>query len=352
MSHLPLDARAILDYLNELGYRNISAEQLKEFMKDLRKLIKYEETLGINAHQDNYFERLFKRTTASFRAKVDKDKENTHCERAVDVKSKRDHDAHTLRSLNKKEHQQQLESRAAMAKKGNQFHSTRTNSTSQYGTTFGGSSMGDKLNAKQKYTQQQKQVQSAEPRKKVSEARARPHTTTIGAGTLSREQAWQSNKRVPFSECNELRGPQSEDTEQTSTRPSAKREPSLKRGHTATNTIGIKEDKNKSNGAASNPRVESRDTNRGRTRVRYPSHERSASRRSPSGGSYTTARSLGVMIPRQCTATRRRRPLSKDPVALYHYYQSEWNYFREQIPGESSHSELRWMIRERLLDPN
>lgn len=33
MSHLPLDARAILHYLNELGYRNISAEQLKEFLK-------------------------------------------------------------------------------------------------------------------------------------------------------------------------------------------------------------------------------------------------------------------------------------------------------------------------------
>ncbi|XP_049307210.1 uncharacterized protein LOC105231210 [Bactrocera dorsalis] len=350
MSHLPLDARAILDYLNELGYRNISAEQLKEFMKDLRKLIKYEETLGINAHQDNYFEKLFKRTTASFRAKVDK--ENAHRERAVDVKSKRDHDAHVLRSLNQKEHQQQLESRAGMAKKCNQSHSTRTNSTSQYGTTFGGSSMIDKLHGKQKSSQQQKQVQSAEPRKKVSEARPRSHTTTFDAGTLSREQAWQSNKRVPFGECNELRGPQPVATEQASTRPSAQREANLKRGQTATSTISTREDKTKSNGAAANPRVESRDTNRGRARVRYPSHERSAPRRSPSGGSYTTARSLGVMIPRQCTATRRRRPLSKDPVALYHYYQSEWNYFREQIPGESSHSELRWMIRERLLDPN
>lgn len=33
MSHLPLDARAILHHLNELGYRNISAEQLREFLK-------------------------------------------------------------------------------------------------------------------------------------------------------------------------------------------------------------------------------------------------------------------------------------------------------------------------------
>lgn len=33
MSHLPLDARAILQHLNELGYRNITAEQLREFLK-------------------------------------------------------------------------------------------------------------------------------------------------------------------------------------------------------------------------------------------------------------------------------------------------------------------------------
>ncbi|XP_073820592.1 hyls1 centriolar and ciliogenesis associated [Musca autumnalis] len=73
MSHLPVDARAILHYLNELGYRNISAEQLKEFLKDLRKLIKYEERMGVNAHQDDYYESLFRRTTASFRAKHNKE---------------------------------------------------------------------------------------------------------------------------------------------------------------------------------------------------------------------------------------------------------------------------------------
>uniref|UniRef100_A0A1A9Z7Z7 DBF4-type domain-containing protein n=1 Tax=Glossina pallidipes TaxID=7398 RepID=A0A1A9Z7Z7_GLOPL len=36
MSHLTLDARAILHYLNELGYRNISAVQLKEFLKGMQ----------------------------------------------------------------------------------------------------------------------------------------------------------------------------------------------------------------------------------------------------------------------------------------------------------------------------
>ncbi|XP_070133801.1 serine/arginine-rich splicing factor 4 [Drosophila bipectinata] len=80
MSHLPLDARAILQHLNELGYRNISAEQLREFLKDLRKLIKYEERLAENAKEDN-FSSLHKRSTASSRAKLsgdgDKNKENT-----------------------------------------------------------------------------------------------------------------------------------------------------------------------------------------------------------------------------------------------------------------------------------
>ncbi|KRF81614.1 uncharacterized protein Dvir_GJ17458, isoform C [Drosophila virilis] len=76
MSHLPLDARAILQHLNELGYRNISAEQLREFLKDLRRLIKYEERLATNSKED-YFSSLHKRDTISSRAKMgDREKEN------------------------------------------------------------------------------------------------------------------------------------------------------------------------------------------------------------------------------------------------------------------------------------
>jgi len=37
-----LDHRQVLAYLNELGYKNITAQQLKDFMHDLKKLIKYE----------------------------------------------------------------------------------------------------------------------------------------------------------------------------------------------------------------------------------------------------------------------------------------------------------------------
>ncbi|XP_050310482.1 uncharacterized protein LOC126746327 isoform X1 [Anthonomus grandis grandis] len=37
-----IDPREVLAYLNELGYTNISAQQLKEFIKDLKKIIKYD----------------------------------------------------------------------------------------------------------------------------------------------------------------------------------------------------------------------------------------------------------------------------------------------------------------------
>ncbi|CAH1118930.1 unnamed protein product [Phaedon cochleariae] len=41
MSH-KINPREVLLYLNELGYTNVTAQQLKEFITDLKKLIKYE----------------------------------------------------------------------------------------------------------------------------------------------------------------------------------------------------------------------------------------------------------------------------------------------------------------------
>uniref|UniRef100_A0A182NE28 HYLS1_C domain-containing protein n=1 Tax=Anopheles dirus TaxID=7168 RepID=A0A182NE28_9DIPT len=38
-----------------------------------------------------------------------------------------------------------------------------------------------------------------------------------------------------------------------------------------------------------------------------------------------------------------------DPVALYHSYQKDWNKFKQKLPGENDHSELRWKIRSKLL---
>jgi len=36
-----------------------------------------------------------------------------------------------------------------------------------------------------------------------------------------------------------------------------------------------------------------------------------------------------------------------DPVALYHYYQSEWK--KTKIPGQDSRDDLRWAVRARML---
>ncbi|XP_062549168.1 uncharacterized protein LOC134213820 [Armigeres subalbatus] len=81
---IPLDAREILSHLNQLGYRNITPDQLKEFQKDLRKLIKFDtgvrgpnvgaslnpEALMRGAQQMNTFQRLHTLTTISYDAKI------------------------------------------------------------------------------------------------------------------------------------------------------------------------------------------------------------------------------------------------------------------------------------------
>ncbi|XP_055387322.1 uncharacterized protein LOC129615923 [Condylostylus longicornis] len=46
-----LDPREVLMCLNDMGYRNITSTQLKEFIKDLRKLIKYEEQFCSNHNE-------------------------------------------------------------------------------------------------------------------------------------------------------------------------------------------------------------------------------------------------------------------------------------------------------------
>ncbi|XP_035779352.1 uncharacterized protein LOC118459762 [Anopheles albimanus] len=69
---LPLDAGEILTHLNQLGYRNISAEQLKEFQKDLQKLIKFDTQIYRCVPEpppENVFERLHSEKTISYRAK-------------------------------------------------------------------------------------------------------------------------------------------------------------------------------------------------------------------------------------------------------------------------------------------
>uniref|UniRef100_A0A1A9Z7Z4 HYLS1_C domain-containing protein n=1 Tax=Glossina pallidipes TaxID=7398 RepID=A0A1A9Z7Z4_GLOPL len=60
------------------------------------------------------------------------------------------------------------------------------------------------------------------------------------------------------------------------------------------------------------------------------------------------SRSRSVLGSRSSSTTRLRKLANADPVALYQYYKNEWNYFRQQIPGESKHEQLRWHIRQRL----
>lgn len=47
-----------------------------------------------------------------------------------------------------------------------------------------------------------------------------------------------------------------------------------------------------------------------------------------------------------------RKPSKKtDPVSLYHSYQKDWERFKSNI-CESSHSDLRWSIREKMMGNN
>uniref|UniRef100_A0A1A9Z7Z5 Uncharacterized protein n=1 Tax=Glossina pallidipes TaxID=7398 RepID=A0A1A9Z7Z5_GLOPL len=44
---------------------------------------------------------------------------------------------------------------------------------------------------------------------------------------------------------------------------------------------------------------------------------------------------VNALAPRPTSITRVRKLANADPVSLYEYYRNEWNYFRQQIPGEA-----------------
>lgn len=71
MSSIDIDPTFVLKYLNDLGYRNITAEQLREFVRDLKKLIKYDKSKEQSEYQkekiDKYF--VYMKETESSRAK-------------------------------------------------------------------------------------------------------------------------------------------------------------------------------------------------------------------------------------------------------------------------------------------
>ncbi|KAJ8917693.1 hypothetical protein NQ315_005140 [Exocentrus adspersus] len=47
----------------------------------------------------------------------------------------------------------------------------------------------------------------------------------------------------------------------------------------------------------------------------------------------------------RCASAKYRN--KSDPVALYHFYQDQWN--KQKFPGQEHHLDLRWAVREKLL---
>lgn len=54
--------------------------------------------------------------------------------------------------------------------------------------------------------------------------------------------------------------------------------------------------------------------------------------------------------PQQARPKSSSAPPRSDPVALYQYYQQMWK--QQKLPGEDPHTDLRWMIREKMLGQN
>ncbi|XP_022902515.2 centriolar and ciliogenesis-associated protein HYLS1 [Onthophagus taurus] len=81
---IPIDSREVYEYLQELGYENISSKQLKEFVHDLKKLIKYEEKKKRNLcnkenvaqdiqetkQKGDIFQNLYETNTEASKAKI------------------------------------------------------------------------------------------------------------------------------------------------------------------------------------------------------------------------------------------------------------------------------------------
>uniref|UniRef100_A0A1Q3EWJ0 Centriolar and ciliogenesis-associated protein HYLS1 C-terminal domain-containing protein n=1 Tax=Culex tarsalis TaxID=7177 RepID=A0A1Q3EWJ0_CULTA len=200
---IPLDAREILSHLNQLGYRNITPEQLKEFQKDLRKLIKFDtRTLDTLVHPEalkqatqhmNTFQRLHTLTTISYNAKINR-------------------------------------------------------------KSAGGSSKGQ---------------------------------TVPPAETISRGE-------TPLPDAVDHHQPQARVQEKENLPAAA----------------GVK------------------------TKKKHPKEKDS----DPACKMWIRPRSTSAMGFRK-----------NDPVSLYHAYQKEWTKFKNQLPGENSHSDLRWQVRTKLL---
>lgn len=45
------------------------------------------------------------------------------------------------------------------------------------------------------------------------------------------------------------------------------------------------------------------------------------------------------------------RVIPNDPLSLYQHYSRDWTTFKKYLPGENSHSDIRWQIRKKMMVP-
>lgn len=237
-----IDPREVLTYLNELGYTNITAQQLKEFIIDLKKLLKYDSRYGCFTEDVNNREQPYAEET-----------EYCACESS-------DHQNETRNNNDSnKENDNEL------------CHLNKVDNIKNYTA---------------KETQRQKHIAvhiyDAKNKENV-------HEHCVHISDVTTDGAEININRLKLVETT-----MSSPTSKTGTTESTVR--SIR--PTFTSSTSNKEHKSKV------------------TFIR------------PSFSSQSTFH-------------------KSDPVALYHYYQSEWK--KTKIPGQDNRDDLRWAVRERML---
>ncbi|CAO1381883.1 unnamed protein product [Diamesa serratosioi] len=116
-SSLSLDAKEVLYHLNYMGYRNVTKDQLKFFMTDLKKLIKYETCPGEStdsvipsAHgSSSNFNRLFESHTICSKNRKIEDSNRNPKSNKIEIKAKTDNNMKSKVKNNVQKEKQPLE---------------------------------------------------------------------------------------------------------------------------------------------------------------------------------------------------------------------------------------------------
>ncbi|CAG9863596.1 unnamed protein product [Phyllotreta striolata] len=255
-----IDPRDVLSYLNELGYTNISAQQLKEFIIDLKKIIKYEwkrmKHLEQNEHSNNTLSTVHSSISTKFQE-----------ESSVKQKSTKSSKPDIFETL------YNLPTEAFKAKIANK---------------------PDKPPIAIHIKQSKKKIPSHDHCVHVENVNAREQTNI--------------NDKI----CSDCCKASVETTEK------------------------LNNEESKTDPSKTDTELES-----GRTSGLRPNSKQSR-----------TSSSKSTKLKKSKTQVLRapsRKTISKsDPVALYQEYQKQWKTIK--FPGEQSHLDLRWAIREKLMD--